>query len=93
MIASFLITRLGNVPINHKINRWAVEGAPADYAAILTRWDYFHDLRTTTALIAFALMIALAIRPPRTPAPAGPATPERPEGTATYSRNLIGHNR
>lgn len=67
VVASFAITRLGNVPINHRINRWAVDGAPADYAAILTRWDAFHFLRTGTALAAFALIIALVVWMPRAP--------------------------
>ncbi|WP_245746279.1 DUF1772 domain-containing protein [Nocardia altamirensis] len=62
-MGSFLITRLGNVPINHQINRWALEGAPADHLSILTRWDYFHYLRTGTALLAFAVIIALTVRP------------------------------
>ncbi|MBL1073546.1 DUF1772 domain-containing protein [Nocardia sp. 2] len=61
VVATFAITRLGNVPINHRINDWAVSGAPADYAEILTRWDMFHYLRTGTALAAFAIMIALAV--------------------------------
>ncbi|MFJ2667330.1 anthrone oxygenase family protein [Nocardia fluminea] len=61
VVASFAITRLGNVPINHRINRWALDGAPADYAAILTRWDIFHFLRTGTALLACALIIALVV--------------------------------
>ncbi|MGY0497496.1 anthrone oxygenase family protein [Nocardia sp. FBN12] len=61
VLASFAITRLGNVPINHRINRWALDGAPADYAAILTRWDIFHFLRTGTAFVAFALIIALVM--------------------------------
>ncbi|MFD6451146.1 anthrone oxygenase family protein [Nocardia sp. NPDC060220] len=61
VVGSFLITRLGNVPINHKINAWAVDGAPADYADILARWDLFHFLRTGTALVAFALIITLVV--------------------------------
>ncbi|WP_194818748.1 DUF1772 domain-containing protein [Nocardia sp. XZ_19_385] len=63
VVASFAITRLGNVPINHQINRWVTAGAPADYPEILTRWDIFHGMRTGTALLAFALMIALALWP------------------------------
>ncbi|GEM30244.1 hypothetical protein NN3_12510 [Nocardia neocaledoniensis NBRC 108232] len=59
IVASFAITRLGNVPINHQINRWAVDGAPPDYASILARWDQFHLFRTGTALVAFALVIVL----------------------------------
>ncbi|MCP9621675.1 DUF1772 domain-containing protein [Nocardia otitidiscaviarum] len=65
VVASFAITRLGNVPINHKINAWVTDGAPADYAAILSRWDFFHGLRTGTAIAAFVLMIVLALWPHR----------------------------
>ncbi|MFD3509818.1 anthrone oxygenase family protein [Nocardia sp. NPDC058666] len=61
VVASFLITRLGNVPINYQINDWAVDGVPTDYATLLTRWDIFHFLRTGTALVAFALIIVLAV--------------------------------
>ncbi|MFI5502618.1 anthrone oxygenase family protein [Nocardia asteroides] len=61
VVASFLITRLGNVPINHRINEWAVAGPAPDYAEILARWDGFHVLRTGTALGAFALIIALVL--------------------------------
>ncbi|MEV0245118.1 DUF1772 domain-containing protein [Nocardia sp. NPDC050712] len=63
VVGSFAITRLGNVPINHQINRWVSAGPPADYAAILTRWDIFHGLRTGTALLAFGLVIVLALWP------------------------------
>jgi hypothetical protein len=38
-VASFLITRLGNVPINGQIKLWAVITPPADYASILQRWE------------------------------------------------------
>ncbi|QLY31316.1 DUF1772 domain-containing protein [Nocardia huaxiensis] len=61
VVASFGITRLGNVPINHRINDWAVNGVPADYAELLARWDLFHYLRFGTALVAFGIMIALAV--------------------------------
>ncbi|WP_084735746.1 DUF1772 domain-containing protein [Actinophytocola xinjiangensis] len=59
-IASFLVTRLGNVPINGRIKVWAVEGPPADHAEILSRWDAFNITRTLTALAAFALVIGAA---------------------------------
>ncbi|RKT05549.1 uncharacterized protein DUF1772 [Streptomyces sp. 3211.6] len=62
-LGSFLITRLGNVPINGRIKEWAVTSAPADHAEILRRWELFNNLRTLTALIAFALLIVLALRP------------------------------
>ncbi|MFI6285378.1 anthrone oxygenase family protein [Streptomyces sp. NPDC051018] len=62
-VASFLITRFGNVPINGRIKKWAVGSPPPDYADILARWEMFNILRTSTATVAFALLIFLALRP------------------------------
>ncbi|MEE4417767.1 DUF1772 domain-containing protein [Streptomyces bugieae] len=61
-LASFLITRFGNVPINGQIKRWAVTSAPAEHAEILGRWELFNTMRTLTALAAFGLLIVLAVR-------------------------------
>ncbi|MGP8300732.1 anthrone oxygenase family protein [Streptomyces inhibens] len=60
-LASFLITRFGNVPINGRIKQWALTSAPADHAEILRRWELFNTLRTLTALAAFVLLIVLAV--------------------------------
>lgn len=60
-VTSFLITRFGNVPINGQIKVWAVTTPPADYAAILERWEAYNIARTLTALLAFALIISLAV--------------------------------
>ncbi|GAA3842677.1 anthrone oxygenase family protein [Amycolatopsis tucumanensis] len=65
-LASFLITRFGNVPINGRIKVWAVSGAPADHAAVLQRWEAFNVARTLTALVAFALIIAVGVLVART---------------------------
>ncbi|MER7000508.1 DUF1772 domain-containing protein [Streptomyces sp. NPDC000410] len=59
--ASFLITRLGNVPINGRIKQWAATTPPADHAEILHRWELFNNARTLTAVAAFALLILLAL--------------------------------
>ncbi|MEV4483377.1 DUF1772 domain-containing protein [Micromonospora coxensis] len=64
---SFLVTRLGNVPINGRIKVWAVSGAPPDHAAILRRWELFNDIRTVAALVAFLLLLALVTTPLRRP--------------------------
>lgn len=63
-LASFLITRLGNVPINGRIKEWALTTAPADHAEILRRWELFNNLRTLTALTAFVLLIVLCLWQP-----------------------------
>ncbi|WP_407835863.1 anthrone oxygenase family protein [Streptomyces sp. DSM 116496] len=62
-LVSFLITRLGNVPINGRIKEWAATSAPADHAEILSRWEAFNYARTGAAFAAFALLILLALRP------------------------------
>ncbi|MEU8890636.1 DUF1772 domain-containing protein [Streptomyces sp. NPDC048442] len=67
VIASFLITRLGNVPINGRIKQWAATSAPADHAEILSRWEAFNYARTATAFAAFALLILLSLRRSHSP--------------------------
>ncbi|MBF6166544.1 DUF1772 domain-containing protein [Streptomyces gardneri] len=62
-IAAFLITRLGNVPINQEIKVWAVSGPPADYAETLSRWEAFHFARTACALVAFLLVALTTLLP------------------------------
>ncbi|WP_405982886.1 anthrone oxygenase family protein [Streptomyces sp. NBC_00158] len=62
VLASFLITRLGNVPINARIKQWAVTSAPLDHAEVLDRWEAFNHARTATAFAAFTLLILLALR-------------------------------
>ncbi|MFD6878358.1 MULTISPECIES: anthrone oxygenase family protein [unclassified Streptomyces] len=70
-VASFLITRLGNVPINGRIKQWALTSAPADHAEALGRWELFNTMRTVTAVMAFGLLILLAVgRPPAAGRPA-----------------------
>ncbi|MEU9714909.1 DUF1772 domain-containing protein [Streptomyces sp. NPDC047976] len=61
-LVSFLITRLGNVPINGRIKEWAVTSAPLDHAEVLDRWEAFNHARTGTAFAAFTLLILLALR-------------------------------
>lgn len=65
-LTSFLITRLGNVPVNGQIKKWAATSAPADHAEILARWEAFNYARTSAAFAAFLLLILLALRQHRT---------------------------
>ncbi|MFD5557489.1 anthrone oxygenase family protein [Streptomyces sp. NPDC127068] len=60
-LASFLITRFGNVPINGRIKQWAATSAPADHAEVLARWELFNYARTLAALLAFVLLIVHAV--------------------------------
>jgi uncharacterized membrane protein len=58
---SFLITRLGNVPINAKIKVWAVSTPPPGYADLLDTWENYNVARTLTALTAFVLIVGLTL--------------------------------
>jgi uncharacterized membrane protein len=59
VVASFLITRLGNVPINGQIKIWAVSTPPAGYMDLLDRWENYNIARTVTGVAAFLLVIAV----------------------------------
>ncbi|MBA0053776.1 DUF1772 domain-containing protein [Streptomyces sp. AJS327] len=61
-LASFLITRFGNVPINGRIKKWVTSTPPPDHAEILNRWEAFNYGRTATAFLAFGLLIYLTLR-------------------------------
>ncbi|GAA2715628.1 MULTISPECIES: anthrone oxygenase family protein [Streptomyces] len=63
VIASFLITRFGNVPINGRIKQWAATAPPAGYVDVLRRWELFNDARTLSAAVAFGLLVLLALPP------------------------------
>jgi uncharacterized membrane protein len=72
-LASFLITRFGNVPINGRIKQWAATSAPADHAEVLARWDLFNHARTLAALLAFVLLIVQVVGGPDRPGRRGRA--------------------
>ncbi|CAM5620733.1 hypothetical protein [Streptomyces avidinii] len=77
-LASFLITRLGNVPFNGEIKEWALASAPADHAEILRRRDLFNNLRTLTALTVLTAFALLIVLPPWPADHAGRTDPVRP---------------
>ncbi|GAB3931264.1 DUF1772 domain-containing protein [Larkinella terrae] len=56
-LATLLITRLGNVPINLIIKTWNLSAPPADWLDIMARWDRFHAYRTISAIGGFACLI------------------------------------
>ncbi|KAB8158379.1 DUF1772 domain-containing protein [Streptomyces sp. 3MP-14] len=62
-VASLLITRLGNVPINGRIRDWVTTGPPPDHAEQLARWEAFNNQRSLAALTAFALLLCVALAP------------------------------
>ncbi|MFG2295845.1 anthrone oxygenase family protein [Streptomyces sp. NPDC048603] len=61
-LASFLITRFGNVPINGRIKQWAISGPEPDTTELLRRWELFNEARTLTGISAFVILVVLALR-------------------------------
>ncbi|MFF9571939.1 anthrone oxygenase family protein [Streptomyces sp. NPDC014685] len=84
-LSSFLITRLGNVPINGRIKKWAVTSAPPDHADVLARWELFNHARTFAAFAAFTLLILLTLR--RAPYDGG-AAEVGPDGGRGHGRPI-----
>jgi hypothetical protein len=60
MAAFLLLSFLGTVPINIKVNDWRVDAPPADWKAVVHRWARIDVLRSTAATAAF-LFAVLAV--------------------------------
>ncbi|GAA1019605.1 hypothetical protein Aple_087150 [Acrocarpospora pleiomorpha] len=60
MVAFLLLSFLGTVPINIKVNDWRVDAPPADWKAVIRRWARIDMLRSTSATAAF-LFAVLAV--------------------------------
>src|SRR5882757_10056563 len=56
-IATFIITRFGNVPINAQIKTWVPTAPPANWIDVLKTWDLYHTFRTVTAIGSFVVVL------------------------------------
>ncbi len=63
LIAFLLFSFLGTVPINIKVNAWQLDSPPADWKAVVRRWEFIDVFRSSAAVLAFTLfLIAVAVR-------------------------------
>jgi hypothetical protein len=60
MVVFLLLSFLGTVPINIKVNDWRVDAPPAGWKTVVRRWARIDVLRSTAAAAAF-LFAVLAI--------------------------------
>jgi hypothetical protein len=60
MAVFLLLSFLGTVPINVKVDDWSVDAPPADWRAVVRRWARIDVLRSTAATAAF-LFAVLAV--------------------------------
>jgi len=56
-IATLMITRFGNVPINMEVKTWLPTAPPANWLAIMKTWDSYHSARTATAIASFLFVL------------------------------------
>ena len=57
LIASGLITRFGNQPINKIVMTWTNTNIPSDWTDLRDRWWSMHQIRSICILIAFFLIV------------------------------------
>ncbi|MEV6872874.1 DUF1772 domain-containing protein [Amycolatopsis sp. NPDC051128] len=60
MVVFLLLSFLGTVPINVKVNDWRADAPPGDWKAVIRRWARIDVFRSTAATIAF-LFAVLAV--------------------------------
>jgi uncharacterized membrane protein len=65
IIITLYITVGIEVPIDNDIKQWTLSSIPGDWEAIRTRWQFFHSLRTFTALASFASFVTSVVFYPK----------------------------
>jgi hypothetical protein len=66
LLISGLVTRFGNQPINAIVITWNLNNIPDSWVHLRDKWWSFHIIRTSLALIAFALIIWTTVKPEET---------------------------
>lgn len=62
LIASGLITRFGNQPINAIVMTWDPKMPPADWMALRDRWWSLHLMRTASMFVGLCLIVWAGIK-------------------------------
>ena len=57
LVVSVLMSVTLLVPINSRVARWSVEGAPADWRDQARRWERLHYIRVAVIVAAFVLLV------------------------------------
>lgn len=65
LLASGLITRFGNQPINAVVITWDLESIPDVWSDLRDAWWTFHILRTLTTVAGFALIVWVSLHSKR----------------------------
>jgi uncharacterized membrane protein len=58
LLVFVLASALGTVPINIKVDQWDLDAPPDDWHDVVRRWERIDVVRSSAALVAFALLLA-----------------------------------
>lgn len=61
LVAFVLLSFLGTVPINIRVNDWQVEAPPADWKSVIRRWEQIDVFRSSAAILAFACYLVAVV--------------------------------
>ncbi len=64
LLTFVLLSALGTVPINIKINGWDADQPPADWRQVVHRWTVIDVFRSSAAVLAFLLFTIAAVQCP-----------------------------
>ncbi|UUU28477.1 DUF1772 domain-containing protein [Streptomyces sp. CA-210063] len=76
------LTLIVNLPINSDQLHWNAQSPPSDWTDVRDRWQIAHAVRTTAAVLAFAVLV-LAAPSPRTRRSSPPNTSTRTDRLRT----------
>jgi hypothetical protein len=63
LVGFVLLSFLGTVPINIRVNEWVADAPPQNWRAELRRWELIDIFRSSAALLAFvSFLVAVAVR-------------------------------
>ena len=60
LLAFVLLSFLGTVPINIRVNDWDPEHPPVDWREVVRRWQRIDVLRSSAAVVSFVLFVVAA---------------------------------
>jgi len=61
LVAFLLFSFLGTVPINIRVNDWDARNPPADWKAVVHRWEVIDVFRSSAAMLAFVFLLVAAL--------------------------------
>ncbi|CAN5147234.1 DUF1772 domain-containing protein [soil metagenome] len=61
VVAYLLFSFLGTVPINIAVNDWVLDDLPADWHAVIQRWEVIDVFRSSAAIVGFGLLLLAAL--------------------------------